>query len=87
MGLAMERLKLRNLLQIPPVYGQPTQSPGGIPRGYGLLAPVQPRYPHSQPPVASYAQPDYGLQHAPPSNYGTAAGQLGYAKREHQLRA
>uniref|UniRef100_A0A7N2N0K3 Uncharacterized protein n=1 Tax=Quercus lobata TaxID=97700 RepID=A0A7N2N0K3_QUELO len=69
----------------PPVYGQPTQSPGGTPRGYGQLAPVQPGYPHSQSPAASYAQLDYGLQRAPPSNYGAAAGQPGYAKREHQL--
>ncbi|KAK7837574.1 far upstream element-binding protein 2 [Quercus suber] len=71
----------------PPVYEQPTQSPGGTLGGYGQPAPVQPGYPHSQPPAASYAQPDSGLQHAPPSNYGAAAGQPGYAKREHQLRA
>ncbi|KAM4129260.1 hypothetical protein ACJW30_01G008600 [Castanea mollissima] len=63
----------------PPVYGQPTQSPGGTPGGYGQPAPVQPGYPHSQPPAASYAQPDSGSQRAPPSNYGAAAGQPGYA--------
>ncbi|KAL0017589.1 hypothetical protein SO802_004658 [Lithocarpus litseifolius] len=63
----------------PPVYGQPTQSPGGTPGGYGQPAPVQPGYPHSQPPAASYAQPDSGSQRAPPSNYGATAGQPGYA--------
>ena len=67
----------------PPVYGQPMQSPGGTLGGYGQLALVQPGYPHSQPPAASYAQLDYGLQRAPPSNYGAVVGQLGYAKREH----
>uniref|UniRef100_A0A2N9F7Z0 K Homology domain-containing protein n=1 Tax=Fagus sylvatica TaxID=28930 RepID=A0A2N9F7Z0_FAGSY len=61
----------------PPVYGQPTQSPG-TPGGYGQPAPVQPGYPHSQPPTSSYAQPDSGPQRAPPSNYGAAAGQPGY---------
>ncbi|XP_059452976.1 uncharacterized protein LOC132183632 isoform X2 [Corylus avellana] len=61
----------------PPVYGQATQSPG-TPGGYGQPAPVQPGYPHSQPPPSSYAQPDSGPQRAPPSNYGAAAGQPGY---------
>ena len=61
------------------------QSPGGTLGGYGQLALVQPGYPHSQPPAASYAQLDYGLQRAPPSDYGATASQPGYAKREHHL--
>lgn len=61
----------------PPVYGQATQSPSN-PGGYGQPAPVQPGYPHSQPPPSSYAQPDSGAQRAPQANYGAAPGQPGY---------
>ncbi|KAM1012632.1 hypothetical protein ACFX2C_042863 [Malus domestica] len=60
----------------PAVYGQTAQSPS-TPGGYGQPAPVQPGYPHSQPPASGYAQPD-PVTRPPASGYGAAAPQTGY---------
>ncbi|KAM1424106.1 hypothetical protein ACFX10_016614 [Malus domestica] len=61
----------------PAVYGQTAQSPS-TPGGYGQPAPpVQPGYPHSQPPTSAYAQPDPATR-PPSSGYGAAAPQTGY---------
>ncbi|XP_059640484.1 uncharacterized protein LOC132282735 [Cornus florida] len=63
----------------PSAYAQPQQSPSAQ-GSYVQPAPVQPGYPHAQPPAQSgYAQQESGAQRAPPSSYGTATAQPGYA--------
>ena len=62
----------------PPAYGQSTQSPSTA-SGYGQPAGLPSGYSSTQPPASGYTQPDSASQRAPPSSYGTAAAQPGFA--------